>query len=652
MGKKKSVILVVTVLLVMAAVAAALLLLGQGRGQDREQAAGISSEKDSGAEEASGAGQAGEGSSEPGSKGPDKAGDNEAGQAGGSGKEKASGTGQPGKPEQGKEKSDQEQEAPGAEARPDQEQEASGAEARPDQEQEASGAEVKPAGGVSDYGALQVIGSSLCDSRGNPVQLKGVSTHGLAWFPEYVNEELFRELREEWKANVVRLAMYTGESGGYCTGGDRERLRQLIRDGVKYASDQDMYVIIDWHILSDGDPNTYKEDAENFFREMSAEFADQDNVLYEICNEPNGGTSWSRIKEYAGEIIPVIRENDEDAVILVGTPNWSQYVEQAAADPVTDWDNIMYTLHFYAATHKESLRQAMTAALDGGLPIFVSEYSICDASGNGGIDEAQAEAWVETMDRYGVSYVAWNLSNKNETSSLFSASCTKTSGFTGDELSSTGKWLYGILAGGRDAGAADQESRGDRDQESQGRIREDRNQEDSGRDRRDRENDGRIDSGVGQMFRDNQGQGNQSQRDPNRGNQDQESQARESAGQTGTEQPDREQTGSGQAGGVTATAGEGLAAEVTLVNSWESNGSFFYQLEVTVENISGAAIEGWSVDVTFHGTPELSDSWNGVYTAEGNILHISSVDYNGKLDSGASAENIGFIVSGGADLLP
>ncbi len=652
MGKKKSVILVVTVLLVIAAAAAALLLLGQGRGQDREQAAGISSEKDSGAEEASGAGQAGEGSSEPGSKGPDKAGDNEAGQAGGSGKEKASGTGQQGKPEQGKEKSDQEQEAPGAEARPDQEQEASGAEARPDQEQEASGAEVKPAGGVSDYGALQVIGSSLCDSRGNPVQLKGVSTHGLAWFPEYVNEELFRELREEWKANVVRLAMYTGESGGYCTGGDRERLRQLIRDGVKYASDQDMYVIIDWHILSDGDPNTYKEDAENFFREMSAEFADQDNVLYEICNEPNGGTSWNRIKEYAGEIIPVIRENDEDAVILVGTPNWSQYVEQAAADPVTDWDNIMYTLHFYAATHKESLRQAMTAALDGGLPIFVSEYSICDASGNGGIDEAQAEAWVETMDRYGVSYVAWNLSNKNETSSLFSASCTKTSGFTGDELSSTGKWLYGILAGGRDAGAADQESRGDRDQESQGRIREDRNQGDSGREGRDRENDGRIDSGVGQMFRDNQGQGNQSQRDPNRGNQDQESQARESAGQTGTEQPDREQTGSGQAGGVTATAGEGLAAEVTLVNSWESNGSFFYQLEVTVENISGAAIEGWSVDVTFHGTPELSDSWNGVYTAEGNILHISSVDYNGKLDSGASAENIGFIVSGGADLLP
>lgn len=494
------------------------------------------------------------------------------------------------------------------------------------------------AGGVSDYGALQVIGSSLCDSRGNPVQLKGVSTHGLAWFPEYVNEALFRELREQWGANVVRLAMYTGEYGGYCTGGDREQLKQLIRDGVKYASDQDMYVIIDWHILSDGDPNTYKDEAESFFREMSAEFADKENVLYEICNEPNGGTSWSRIKEYAGEIIPIIRENDEDAVILVGTPNWSQYVDQAAADPVTEWDNIMYTLHFYAATHRESLRQTMTAALDGGLPIFVSEYSICDASGNGSIDEAQAEAWVETMDRYGVSYVAWNLSNKNETSSLFSASCSKTSGFSEDELSSTGKWLYGVLTRGAGLDGWEQNVLGNQgqSQEDGGNTqgREDQRHEDSGQEGQG--NAGWIDYGVGQMFQ---------------GNQNRESQAQESSGQAVGGRTEREQTGSGENGGVEVTAGEGLAAEITLVNSWESNGSFYYQFEMTVENTSGETTDGWNVDVAFSGTPELSDSWNGVYAAEGNILHISSVDYNGKLDGGGIAENIGFIVSGGADLL-
>ncbi len=108
------------------------------------------------------------------------------------------------------------------------------------------------------YGPLQVIGTSLCDSEGNPVQLKGISTHGLAWFPDYVNEALFKELHEQWNVNVIRLAMYTGEYGGYCTGGDQGQLKQLIRDGVEYASGQNMYVIIDWHILSERDPNSYK----------------------------------------------------------------------------------------------------------------------------------------------------------------------------------------------------------------------------------------------------------------------------------------------------------------------------------------------------------------------------------------------------------
>lgn len=440
------------------------------------------------------------------------------------------------------------------------------------------------------YGPLQVVGASLCDSKGDPVQLRGVSTHGIAWFPEYVNEALFQELHEQWNANVVRLAMYTAESGGYCTGGDREQLKQLVKDGVEYASAQNMYVIIDWHILSDGDPNTYREEAKSFFSEMSAEYGDRDNVLYEICNEPNGGTSWSRVKEYAEEIIPVIRENDEDAVILVGTPNWCQYVDQAAADPVTGWDNIMYTLHFYAATHKESLRRTYEAAVDAGLPVFVSEFSICDASGNGGIDGAQADAWVETLDRHGTSYVAWSLSNKNETSALIKSSCGRTDGLSAEDLSSTGSWLYGVLTGG------------------QGSLPE----------------------------------------KPFTG-----SESQSSAGNGGSQQGGGAQSSAGDEealAGVSAGS-EDLLGTLRLANSWESNGQFFYQYEMTVENLSDHTVDGWSVDVAFGGDVTLSDSWNGNCVTEGNILHVSSVDYNGQLESGASAENIGFIViSDGAPL--
>lgn len=104
----------------------------------------------------------------------------------------------------------------------------------------------------------------------SPVQLRGISTHGIAWFPAYINEDCFRQLRRDWNVNVVRLAMYTGESGGYCTGGNREQLKELIHKGVTYAVAQDMYVIIDWHILSDGNPQQYLEQSKAFFAEMSA----------------------------------------------------------------------------------------------------------------------------------------------------------------------------------------------------------------------------------------------------------------------------------------------------------------------------------------------------------------------------------------------
>lgn len=298
-------------------------------------------------------------------------------------------------------------------------------------------------------GALHVDGTRLCGRDGTPVQLRGISTHGLAWFPEYVNEACFAWLHDEWNINVIRLAMYTAEYGGYCTDGDKEQLKQLVRDGVAYARAQDLYAIIDWHILSDGDPMQHLDEATTFFAEMSEEYADAEHVLYEICNEPDGGATWSGIKTYAEQVIEAIRENDKDAVIIVGTPNWSQYVDEAARDPITGCDNLMYALHFYAASHKEELRERLREAVDAGLPVFVTEYGICDASGNGAIDEAEADAWIGLLDSLGISHVAWNLSDKAETSAILLDSCEKTDGFAESDLSESGKWLYHMLTEGQ-----------------------------------------------------------------------------------------------------------------------------------------------------------------------------------------------------------
>lgn len=298
---------------------------------------------------------------------------------------------------------------------------------------------------LSAISPLSLDGTQLVDAEGNAIQLRGVSTHGLAWFPQYVNQEFFTELKNDWNANVVRLAMYTAESGGYCTDGNKDKLKQLVKDGVKYATNAGLYVIIDWHILQDCNPQMNQDEAKLFFEEMSKEYASYNNVLYEICNEPNGSTTWEEVKAYAEEIIPIIRENDKDALIIVGTPTWSQEIDKPVENEIEGYDNIIYALHFYAASHTEWLRERMEYVLEMGTPVIVSEFGTCDASGSGSINQEESDEWINRLNKEGVSYIAWNLSNKDETSAIFKPDCEKTSGFTTDDLTENGLWIYNML---------------------------------------------------------------------------------------------------------------------------------------------------------------------------------------------------------------
>ena len=294
------------------------------------------------------------------------------------------------------------------------------------------------------HGALRVSGTELLDGTGRPMQLRGVSTHNLAWYPEYVNVEAFRTLRDDWGANAMRLAMYTGEPGGYLSGGDPARLEALVAEGVRAATELGLYVIIDWHILSDGDPAEHQAEAIDFFARMSARYAGQGNVIYELCNEPNGPVDWPAVRAYAEAVIPAIRANAPEALILCGTPTWSQDVDAVAAAPLTD-GNVMYALHFYAATHGDALREKLRTARAAGTPVFVSEFSICEASGDGRVDYESAAAWLALIREYNLSYIGWNLANKAEAASLIDAACAATSDWREEDLSETGRWLRGAL---------------------------------------------------------------------------------------------------------------------------------------------------------------------------------------------------------------
>ncbi|MBR5953525.1 MAG: glycoside hydrolase family 5 protein, partial [Pseudobutyrivibrio sp.] len=184
-----------------------------------------------------------------------------------------------------------------------------------------------------------------------------------------------------------------------------------------------------------------------FFGEMVRKYKGNDNVIYEICNEPNGDTTWSDIKSYAKEVIPVIRNVDSDAVILVGTPEWSSDLESVQDDPL-NFKNIMYTYHFYAASHKDDARAELESALEAGLPVFISEYGLVSADGNGSVDTKEAKKWYDLIDEYKLSSCIWNLSNKDEGSALISADCQSTLDWKYEDLSEEGKYFFDKLSEG------------------------------------------------------------------------------------------------------------------------------------------------------------------------------------------------------------
>ncbi len=297
----------------------------------------------------------------------------------------------------------------------------------------------------SNCGQLKVVNGKLCSQDGEPVMLRGASSYSLITAESFLNETLFADLASNYGFNLFRLAMYTYGVGsvGYCTNGDKERHKAAIHTGVEAARMQDMYALIDWHILDDGDPNLYIDQAKVFFAEMAEKYCDYNNVLYEICNEPNS-IDWASVKSYAEEIIPIIREKDPDAVIIVGNPDWSKDLVSVMADPL-EFDNILYTFHFYAASHKEEWRTIVKNASQSGLPIFVTEYGITNANGGHPIDIEEANKWIDLLEEEGISHCMWSFSKVGEASSVIRFNVPKYHSFTEDEYTEAGKWLINMI---------------------------------------------------------------------------------------------------------------------------------------------------------------------------------------------------------------
>ena len=283
---------------------------------------------------------------------------------------------------------------------------------------------------VKQHGKLRVEGTQLVNKKGQPVVLRGMSFGWHNWWPRFYNKEAVQWLSKDWKCNVVRAAMGIEPNGGYLK--DPEGSKAKIEAVVQGAIDAGIYVIIDWH-----SHNIQTQEAVAFFIEMAKKYGKHPNIIYEIFNEPDY-ESWAEVKTYSEEVIKAIRAIDKDNIILVGNPHWDQDIHLVADDPLKGFDNIMYTVHFYAATHKQFLRDRCDAALKKGIPIFISESAGMEASGDGALNVEEWMKWIYWCEQNKVSWITWSVSDKDETCSVLKKSAASTGGWKQEDLKESG----------------------------------------------------------------------------------------------------------------------------------------------------------------------------------------------------------------------
>jgi len=102
------------------------------------------------------------------------------------------------------------------------------------------------------------------------------------------------------------------------------------------------------------------------------------------------------------------------------------------------FSNIMYIMHFYAATYKQGLRDRCDYALKKGIPLFISESAGMEASGDGPINEEEWMRWIEWAEKNKVSWVTWSVSDKNETCSILYPSADSKGAWKTTDLKESG----------------------------------------------------------------------------------------------------------------------------------------------------------------------------------------------------------------------
>ncbi|RKD89764.1 glycoside hydrolase family 5 protein [Mangrovibacterium diazotrophicum] len=295
---------------------------------------------------------------------------------------------------------------------------------------------------IEKHGALTIADGQIVDAHGQAPQLRGLSFSWSIWNGQkYYNTNVVDWICSDFKVSLIRVSMGIEPEGGFLDNPDFQK--ELVTTVFDRALENGVYVLIDWH---DHHAEKHVEASKAFFAEMAQKYAGNPQVIYEIFNEPDY-QSWEVVKDYALQVISVIREYDAENLIVVGSPRWDQNVDEAADDPITGYQNICYSFHFYASdnNHQEQLRQKADYALSKGLPLFVTEWGVGEANGDGKFDMERNRIWLKWMEDHQLSWACWNITDKEETTAFLKPGANINGNWTEDELTPNGLYLRKIL---------------------------------------------------------------------------------------------------------------------------------------------------------------------------------------------------------------
>ena len=267
---------------------------------------------------------------------------------------------------------------------------------------------------VERWGALTVSGTQLVSSiTHEEVQLVGVSLfasntgwHGDKFWTQGVIDALAK-----WPGlSLVRAPMGVEEAGGYLEDpSNMDKLKTVIDAAVSAG----VYIVVDWHSFM---AELYLDDAKQFFREISTKYGQLPNLLFEIYNEPkppdeSGKRDWKALRGYSLALLRVIRQHSANPVI-VGTPFFSQYLPDVARFPITEFKNVLYSLHFYASYAGHTILQTYLEQYGQTIPIFVSEWGSACPHYDCPVVPRRVDNWMALLDNHNVSWAHWALNDQ------------------------------------------------------------------------------------------------------------------------------------------------------------------------------------------------------------------------------------------------